>query len=453
MSCKPTSKTLCGARSCEICYIRSFATHPRAECWSDRNELLPIQVCKSSNKKFWFDCKECGHELELTANRVSSGGWCKYCNKGGLCDKEDCTPCFVSSFASHPMAPLWSSNNACTPRMISKGSEKRCWFVCNVCQHIYDSVLYILKNENHCPYCANQKLCECDDCMICYTKSCASHEMKNAWSIKNKMTARQTHLQSNKSVIFNCLTCYHEYETKVGHYYHREGSCPYCTNKYLCDNNTCTMCFNKSFASHPRIACWSPKNKIKPRDIFKGSETKCIFNCDICHSEFESRLYNVLTGYWCPFCKNKSEAKMLQFLRELYPNCKSQLRFDWCRFSKTNNVMPVDFGLLDKKILIELDGEQHFSQISNWDAPENVQAKDVEKIEHCIKNGYSIIHIYQVDVWKDSYDWKVVLQQAIEQVVESDPTVVFISSNKECYQSHIQLLHNSIPYKQITSLQ
>jgi very-short-patch-repair endonuclease len=110
--------------------------------------------------------------------------------------------------------------------------------------------------------------------------------------------------------------------------------------------------------------------------------------------------------------------------------------------------MPFDFGPVDEKILIELDGEQHFTQISNWDSPENVQRKDAEKIHHCIANGWSIIHIYQVDVWKDIYDWRVVVKQAIEGAEQSKPMVLFISS-KDNYESHREKLNNNIAYKVI----
>ena len=448
MSCKPTSKSLCGKEECEVCYTRSFATHPRANCWHPCNELRPIQVARRSNKKFWFTCKECEHDLELPLSNVSAGSWCKYCNNSSLCGDSECERCFAKSFAAHPMAPLWSPDNSITPRMAPRGSEKRFWFVCTECNHTYDSVLYILKNENHCPYCANQRLCEKEDCEPCFNKSCASHAMATSWSPQNILTPRQVFLQSNKKIHFNCLACKHTYQTTPNHYFNRNGSCPYCTNKYLCDNTDCTSCFNKSFASHPKIGCWSPKNTIQPRNVFQGSETRCIFNCDTCHTEFESKLYNVLTGYWCPFCKNKTEAKMVEFLREQYSDCKTQLRFDWCRFSVTNNIMPFDFGLVDKQILVELDGEQHFTQISNWDSPDTVQRKDIEKIHKCIANGWSIIHIYQVDVWKDSYDWRAVMRQAIEDVEQSEPTVLFISG-KDIYQAHRDKLNSDIVYRVI----
>jgi very-short-patch-repair endonuclease len=123
------------------------------------------------------------------------------------------------------------------------------------------------------------------------------------------------------------------------------------------------------------------------------------------------------------------------------------MRFDWCRYSKTNNIMPFDFGLTDRKILIELDGEQHFTQISNWESPERVQIKDVEKINACIKNGYSIIHIYQKEVWNDTYDWKIILKKSIEYLEkQTNATVLFISYISK-YEVYINNIDSTINYK------
>ena len=107
--------------------------------------------------------------------------------------------------------------------------------------------------------------------------------------------------------------------------------------------------------------------------------------------------------------------------------------------------MPFDFGSISKKILIEVDGEQHFIQISNWEAPENVQVKDIEKIKYCVKEGFSIIHINQLDIWKDAYDWKEVIQNEIRRLDGIEPQCSFISS-KSIYESHISKLDNTIYY-------
>jgi len=430
MSCSKTTQKLCGA--CDTCIQRSFAIHPKAAYWSNKNKNKPNEVCLKSNKKFIFDCDACGHEITLQLNNIVSGNqWCSYCNKDKLCDKEECLFCYAKSFASHPMAVAWSVKNECSPRMICSGSEKKCWFDCTTCNHSFQTVLYSIKKDSCCPYCTNQRLCS-EECEMCFNKSCASNEIALAWSPKNELTPRQVFLQSNKKMIFDCIRCGHEYETSVTSYFNRGGSCAYCSNHKLC-NQECSICFNKSFASHPNVTCWSEKNKIMPREVFKGSNKRAIFDCNICHLEFDSILYNVLSGYWCPYCKNKSEAKVLEYLSKQYPECKKQLRFDWCKYSATNSIMPFDFGI--GSVLIELDGEQHFTQISNWDAPENVQAKDREKIQKCMQQGYSIIHISQLDVWHDVYDWKGVLKKEIDRLLVEPPTCVFIAS-KDIYAAH-----------------
>ena len=449
MSCSPTSKKLCGNTECSTCLNRSFATHEKAKYWSTKNGVVPLQVFKNSNKKYLFNCSDCNHEIEMIVKNVNSNQWCKYCNSDGLCSEEKCNFCLNKSFASHPMSINWSSQNKITPRMILKGSDKKFWFDCKICQHSFNIRLFSITKSFQCVYCANQLLCEEEKCNSCFTKSCASQEMSKAWAVLNSFAPRNIFIQSNKKIIFDCLKCNHQYETTPNHYYNRDGSCPYCSNKYLCDKEDCKQCFHKSFASHPLVHCWSLKNENNPRNIFKGSETKAKFNCDLCHSEFESKLYNVLTGYWCPYCKKKTEALVLQFLKKMDSNYKTQLRFEWCRNAVTNNIMPFDFGCNIKKILIEVDGEQHFNQISNWDSPGIVQNKDVEKIIYSIQNDYSIIHIYQPDIWKNKYEWKKILLQTIQQLTESTNRKVIFISSIDNYRTHISKLPKEIRYDEI----
>lgn len=364
-----------------------------------------------------------------------------------LCSDESCEVCLQRSFASHTMAASWSPKNILKPREVMRGSEKKILFDCVDCKHEFEKQLYSIKQKSGCPYCANQKLCNNDLCDICFNKTCASHAMAEAWSSKNTASAREMFLQSNKKIIFNCLTCRHEYETTPNHYFTRNGSCAYCDNKKLCENEECDDCYNKSFASHKHAVCWSVKNDCEPRDIFKGSNKRCYFNCNKCNLDFETYLYNVLTGYWCPYCKNKTEGKLLEFIKDKFADYKTQLRFDWCRYSKTRNIMPFDFGLLKNKILIELDGRQHFEQIAKWDSHELTQLKDIEKINYAITKGYSIIHIYQEEVWNDSYNWKKLLDKAIELLIwGSEPQVLFLS-RADVYQKHISQLPNDTSFK------
>mgnify|MGYP003336872681 CR=1 FL=1 len=43
------------------------------------------------------------------------------------------------------------------------------------------------------------------------------------------------------------------------------------------------------------------KNKINPRNVFKSSGKKFLFNCDKSH-EFNIRLNDIVNNYWCPHC-------------------------------------------------------------------------------------------------------------------------------------------------------
>lgn len=435
MNCTPNQKTLCGGVDCTTCMERSFATHERSANWSDSNELRPNQVLRYSNKKYKFDCQDCGHEIELACNNVIKGQWCGYCNSDKLCSSE-CQFCYQKSFASHPMAEYWSARNDVTPRQIMRRSDKKMWFDCHECGHSFDMHLYRIMNDSHCIYCSNQKLCDAEDCKVCFDKSCASHEMAQSWSPLNNINPRMVFLQTNKKYIFHCNTCDHDYETTPNHYYRRNGACSYCANQKLCDAD-CKTCFQKSFASHPRMNCWSKSNTINPRMTFKGSEKRAIFRCDECHSEFDTMLYNILTGYWCPYCKKKTEKLVMQFLKENY-ECKTQVRFDWCRWSETNNIMPFDFGV--DNVMIELDGRQHFGQVAKWDKHEKTQQKDIEKIKRCIENGKSVIHLLQEDVWHNRYDWKGLLRKEIEMLRESGtPRCIFIT-NSDSYRTHMEQL-------------
>lgn len=46
------------------------------------------------------------------------------------------------------------------------------------------------------------------------------------------------------------------------------------SERRLCNNDICHVCFDKSFASNPKSQYWSNKNVKKPRDCSKSSNNK-----------------------------------------------------------------------------------------------------------------------------------------------------------------------------------
>lgn len=111
-------------------YEKSFATHPKAEFWSKKNEALPQHVARCTHTKYLFDCDKCDHEFSIALHKiVNMNRWCAYCSNQKLCDDPDCKTCFEKSFASQPSAIYWSNKNSETPREVFKVSGKNIIFV------------------------------------------------------------------------------------------------------------------------------------------------------------------------------------------------------------------------------------------------------------------------------------------------------------------------------------
>jgi len=429
------NKKLCDKDNCECCLNKSFASFDKkkVDCWSDENDKKPRDVFKSSHKKYWFDCKECKHSFESSLNTITlKNCWCPYCSKKKLCDKDNCDLCLNNSFASFDINKVecWSNDNDKNPRYVFKCSGKKYWFDCKECKHSFESSLNSITGKNSwCPYCAKpcQKLCDQDNCKFCLNNSFASFDINKVecWSNENNKKPRDVSKSSHKKYWFDCKGCKHSFESSLASITHMKSWCPYCANKKLCDKDNCEFCLNNSFASFDinKVECWSVENNKKPRDVFKGSETKYWFDCKECKRSFHSSL-KTITGRnsWCPLCKTKTELKFINWYPQKFTHkIDHQARFDWCKNPKTSIRLPFDTCVEELKLIIEIDGRQHFEQVMNWKCPKDQQDRDIYKMNKAIEQGYTIIRILQEDIWYDRNNWEENTIEIINKVI-----------NKEC---------------------
>lgn len=339
-----------------IPFEKSFACHEKAKYWSTRNEKSPEDYALNSHKKMWFDC-ECGHKFESTLLNINqANNWCPYCSKHAirLCEDDACHSCFENSFASHPRAIYWSSKNDLPPRKLFKCKDRKTYF--------FD--------------------CPC------------GHEIK--------MTLKQISSQ--------------------GHW------CSYCSHQKLCEDNDCNMCFNNSFASVDKSQFLKDKS-LNPRTLFKSTNKKFEFQCDTCNKGFHSQLSGVTKGVWCPHCFNKTESILFQQVQNVYTTLQRQFKVEWC---KNKTYLPFDFVIHERKVIIELDGKQHFEQIGRWQSPEENQRIDLYKMRCANSNGYSVIRLLQKDVWFNKYDWLTELIQNIEKITNEDRVQnIYMCKNNE----------------------
>jgi len=429
------NRKLCYNDNCKYCFEKSFASHEKAKYWSKDNIDVPRYIFKSSNNKYLFDCDKCHHVFSMQLNNITHrGNWCSFCSSSQLCKNDDCIYCLEKSFASHEKAKFWSNKNETTPRQMFKNSLQKCFFDCDKCKHVFSVQLGHINHENNwCSFCANRKLCNNEDCTTCYENSFASHEKAKYWSNTNTNHPREIFKSSKTNIYFDCNKCNHIFLMSLSDV-NKNTWCSFCGNSKLCSNKDCKICYEKSFASHKKANYWSKENNITPRELFKNSHKKYLFDCYLCTNKYESSLDSISKGTWCSCTVNKTESKLFEWFKANNYDVKKQPKYEWCKNPKTNSHLPFDFVIESLKIIIELDGAQHFRQVSNWRSSDEQQKLDIYKMEQANKNGYTVIRLLQEDVFNNKNNWENDLINNIKLYEKT--TQIYMCNNNEydCYE-------------------
>lgn len=395
--------------------------HKYKDIWSSRNELLPEDVCISSRSKCWFHCHNCGHEYEQKPDSKTTGSGCPFCSNKKLCGELDCDFCLPKS--CNVYSDIWSSKNKIESHKIFISSGKKYLFYCIDCGHDYNQSPEGKTRGRGCYYCCNynSKLCGDLDCLFCLPKSCYIY--KEFWSQKNIIESHKIAISSHKKQFFNCKDCKHEYtQSPAGKT--RGRGCYFCASKKLCGSINCLFCLPKSCNIYKEI--WSQKNKLSPEKIAKSSHKRQFFICLECKNEYTQTPGKKTSGNGCPICVRKTERKVADYLKER----KVEFRKEF----KINSKKRYDFFIKEFNLIIEVDGEQHFRQVMGWGNLEDTIKNDIQKMEVAIKNEYSILRIYQPDIWFDKIDWKKCINDNL--YIREIPDITCSSSVPDIYNRH-----------------
>ena len=374
-----------------------------------------FSVC--SGQKIWWlcpnTCKEgCKHEWLCPISHRKNGSQCPYCIKQKICIHD-------SIIYSHPeLSKEWhpTKNGDLKPEEFSSGSgHTKIWWLCEKtckegCKHEWEAVIYSrTNNQSGCPYCCHNTQQLCIHESIVYSHP----ELVKQWHpTKNEgLKPEQFSAGSNKNVWWyktcNIGGCIHEWQSCIANI----------TNRNINNGPISVLCIHESIVySHPELVKqWHPtKNEdLIPTQITQGSDKKIWWICNKNHT-FQSRVSNrTRLNRGCPYCINKTEQKLYDILIIHYLELKIQFKVDWC---KNKNYLPFDFVLENDKIIIELDGLQHFEQVSNWVSPEETHINDKYKMKCANANDFSVIRLLQTDVFYDTYNWLEELKTNIEKI-------------------------------------
>jgi very-short-patch-repair endonuclease len=424
-----------------------------AEWHPTRNgALTPDMVSAGMTKKVWWLCPTtcpagCPHEwTAFIGNRCKGGYGCPFCSP---LTKRVCV--HTSILGTHPeIAATWhpTKNGERRPDQYSYGSEQKAWWLCpntcpEGCPHEWSADISkrILRGINAgCPFCASNHKQTCVHTSIVTTHP---HIVAQWHPTKNGSLKPEQCMKSSWNVVWwvcpnTCdYGCVHEWQARLSDRTRCDTGCPYC-----CAFKQ-KICKHQSIAyTHPEIAAdWHPTKNgdLKPEMFPAGSEKRIWWKCsrNVTHEWYVSVGNRCSNKSDCPQCKNKTEGKLYEYLIVKFPTVIRQFKIDSCRRVK---VLPFDFCIPDKKIIIEMDGAQHFRNISNWLDVEETLQRYIFKMNKAHEEGYKVIRITQSNVYKGGDTW--LDQHLLPYIYETDRDAVFISEDTELYKRHIALYTN-----------
>jgi very-short-patch-repair endonuclease len=152
------------------------------------------------------------------------------------------------------------------------------------------------------------------------------------------------------------------------------------------------------------------------------------------HGEFSINPRYHEKGSGCPKCYPTTELYVLDYLKNYYPTNISQFKLDSC---KNKVFLRFDYCIPEIKIIIELDGEQHFKQVGKWKSCKLQLERDIYKMNKAHQEGYKIIRITQMDVFKYKEKW--LENNLLPEIKSTDRNHIFISSDDTIYDKHIEM--------------
>lgn len=246
------------------------------------------------------------------------------------------------------------------------------------------------------------------------------------WSDKNDIDPFTISKCSNKKVWIKCQKKdYHpDYQVKCCHFVdgHR---CPYCSRKKLVKEDSLGFLYPKS------LEMWVEK-KTSPYDYKPMSSRVVYWKCPK-HGEFRKAICDMVRcDFSCPKCSKESKYSKLQhkvfnYIHNLFNDVRHEYQCTIIPINPNNGYkLPYDNEIVDLKLIIQVNGLQHYSVNSyktlfdnHRDTPEEQfkhrQHLDKFKKDYAISHGY---HYLVIPYWTDDKQqtWKKLIDRKIEEL-------------------------------------
>ena len=215
--------------------------------------------------------------------------------------------------------------------------------------------------------------------------------------------------------------------------------------KRFFDNPNCSTCIrvknenNIVAIKYPKIKdIWSDKNKFTPYDITYNSSKKIWLKCsNNKHDDYLQYIRNAIrSDCECPTCVKERKISKAQifvnnYLEELGYKPLHEYECNIVAINpSTGRYMPYDNEIPELKLIVEVNGVQHYQEKSSWNvlnAKQNnisvkeslkqQQYRDSIKKKYAIECGYRILEIPHWRIYNDSF--KEMIDNVIQEILNS----------------------------------
>ncbi len=267
---------------------------------------------------------------------------------------------------------------------MTKGSHKKSWWYCPICDNSYDQQVKNKINGYGCPYCVGQRV-DIANCLA------TSHpELASQWhpKLNDKLTPYDVTYGSNKYAWWICDKG-HFWKAQINSRRNINCGCPYCSGHKAWKG------FNDIWTTNPELA----SKLLNPEDGYKHSQwsNKVVdWKCPNCKELIKNRKISTVNnnGLVCPNCSDK-----LSFPEKIMYNLLKyiEIEFEYDKTKQWSKGKRYDFYIPSLNTIIETHGEQHYkggfkSKRKNL---ESEQENDKLKYEMALQNG--ITHYIVID--------------------------------------------------------